>query len=102
MMGAPSDVVVVSRPEASYVLQAPFAPPNPVYEMVETCLRLLGLDAARAGTPDWNPLGDLAAPGERVVIKPNFVTSKNFHEHLRGAKLACSSTHASVLRPIID
>ena len=37
-----------------------------------------------------------------MLIKPNFVTSKNFEEHLRGEKLACSSTHGSVLRPILD
>lgn len=97
-----SPVVVVSRPGTRYVLAPPFDPPNPVYEMVEAALRGLGLDAARAGTPDWNPLGDLIAPGDRVLIKPNFVTSKNFEEHLRGEKLACSSTHGSVLRPILD
>src|SRR4051812_44388179 len=97
-----SPVVVVSRPGTHYVLEPPFDPPNPVYEMVEAALRGLGLDAARAGTPDWNPLADLIEPGDRVLIKPNFVTSKNFEEHLRGEKLACSSTHGSVLRPIID
>jgi uncharacterized protein (DUF362 family) len=70
--------------------------------MVEASLRALGLDAARAGSPEWNPLGDLIAPGDRVVVKPNFVTSKNFHEHLAGEKLAASSTHGSVLRPILD
>ena len=97
-----SPVVVVSRPGIRYVLDAPFDPPNPVYEMVEATLRGLGLDAARAGTADWNPLGDLIQPGDRVLIKPNFVTSKNFEEHLRGEKLACSSTHGSVLRPLLD
>ena len=97
-----SPVVVVSRPGVRYVLEPPFDPPNPVYEMVEAALRGLGLDAARAGTPDWNPLGDLIQPGDRVLIKPNFVTSKNFEEHLRGEKLACSSTHGSVLRPLLD
>ena len=95
-------VVVVSRPGARYVPAPPFDPPNPVYEMVEAALRGLGFDAARAGTPEWNPLGALISPGERVLIKPNFVTSKNFEEHLRGEKLACSSTHGSVLRPILD
>ena len=44
----------------------------------------------------------MISPGDRVLIKPNFVTSKNFEEHLRGEKLACSSTHGSVLRPILD
>ena len=95
-------VVVVSRPGTRYVLTPPFDPPNPVYEMVEAALRGLGFDAARAGTPEWNPLGELIRPGDRVLIKPNFVTSKNFEEHLRGEKLACSSTHGSVLRPILD
>src|SRR3954469_16788293 len=95
-------VAVISRPGARYCLDAPFDPPNPVYQMVEATLRGLGLDAARAGTPEWNPLGDLIQPGDRVVVKPNFVTSKNFEEHLRGEKLACSSTHGSVLRPILD
>src|SRR5262245_67249 len=70
--------------------------------MVEAVFRGLGYDAARAGTPEWNPLGALIQPGDRVLIKPNFVTSKNFEEHLRGEKLACSSTHGSVLRPILD
>jgi uncharacterized protein (DUF362 family) len=97
-----SPVVIVSRPGIRYVLSPPFDPPNPVYQMVEATLRGLGLDAARAGTPEWNPLGDLIQPGERVLIKPNFVTSKNFEEHLRGEKLACSSTHGSVLRPLLD
>src|SRR2546423_15601729 len=90
------------RPGIRSSLEAPFDPPNPVYEMVEATLRGLGFDGARAGTPEWNPLGALISPGDRVLIKPNFVTSKNFEEHLRGEKLACSSTHGSVLRPILD
>ncbi|MDI7266637.1 MAG: DUF362 domain-containing protein [Myxococcota bacterium] len=100
--GRGTTVAVVSRPAARYVLEAPFDPPNPVYEMVETALRTIGLDRARAGTPEWNPLGDLVARGDRVVVKPNFVASRNFHERLRGEGLACSSTHGSVLRPILD
>jgi uncharacterized protein (DUF362 family) len=95
-------VVVVSRPGTRYVLLPPFDPPNPVYEMVEAVFRGLGYDAGRAGTPEWNPLSHLIEPGDRVLIKPNFVTSKNFEEHLRGERLACSSTHGSVLRPILD
>ena len=46
-----SPVVVVSRPGIRYALEAPFDPPNPVYEMVEATLRGLGLDAAHANTP---------------------------------------------------
>lgn len=95
-------VALVARPGTTYEWRAPFDPPNPVYAMVEAVLAELGLDAGRRGTPDWNPLGDLIAPGDRVIVKPNFVTSKNFEERLRGEKLACSSTHGSVLRPILD
>jgi uncharacterized protein (DUF362 family) len=95
-------VAVVSRPGADYPAEPPFDPPNPIYEMVEVALRNLGLDQGRVGTPEWNPLGDVIAPGDRVVIKPNFVASKNFHQVMRGERLACSSTHGSVLRPIVD
>jgi uncharacterized protein (DUF362 family) len=101
--GAPSvPVAVIARPGADYPLLPPFSPPNPVYEMVEAALRALGLDHGRAGTPEWNPLGAVIAPGDRVVIKPNFVASKNFHQVMQGELLACSSTHGSVLRPLID
>lgn len=95
-------VVVVSRPGIGYAEGAPFDPPNPVYEAVEATLRGLGLDRGRAGTPEWNPLGDLIAPGDRVIVKPNLVSSKNLHEKITGRKLAASSTHGSLLRPILD
>ncbi len=95
-------VVTVSRPGLSYVDTPPFDPPNPVYEAVEALWRRLGLDLARAGTPEWNPLGDLVAPGDRVVIKPNLVSSRNLHQRVTGMRLAASSTHGSLLRPIVD
>jgi hypothetical protein len=97
-----SKVVVVSRPGLAYLEAAPYDPPNPVYEAVEAMLRDLGLDRARAGTPEWNPLGDLAGPGDHVIIKPNLVSSKNMHEKITGMKLAASSTHGSLLRPFLD
>ncbi len=95
-------VSVVSRPGVAYPERAPFDPPNPVYAMVEAALRDLGLDHGRVGTPDWNPLGDLCPVGGRIVLKPNLVASKNFHQVMQGELLACSSTHGSVLRPLID
>lgn len=97
-----SRVVVLSRPGLRYGELPPFDPPNPVYEAVEALLRGLGLDAARAGTPEWNPLGDLAGPGDHVILKPNLVSSKNLHEKITGQKLAASSTHGSLLRPFLD
>lgn len=98
----PQIVATVHRPELGYAARAPFGPPNPVYEAVEAVLRSLGLDAERAGRPDWNPLGDLVAPGARVVIKPNLVASRNLHERIDREALAASSTHGSVLRPVVD
>ena len=97
----PAPVAIVQT-EPRYVTAPPFDPPNPVDTAVRKALAYLGLDSARAGTQGWNPLGDLVGPGGRVVIKPNFVTSKHFEAHLQGDRLLCSSTHASVLRPLVD
>lgn len=95
-------VVTLARPGLAYVERAPFNPPNPVYAAVEAMLRALGLDQARAGSPEWNPLGDLIGPGDRVVVKPNLVSSRDLHRRLSGAHLLASSTHGSILRPILD
>jgi uncharacterized protein (DUF362 family) len=95
-------VVTVARPGLRYALLAPYDPPNPVYAAVESLLQRLGLDAARAGAPEWNPLGYLISPGDRVVIKPNLVSSKNLQHKITGERLAASSTHGSLLRPILD
>jgi uncharacterized protein (DUF362 family) len=95
-------VAVVHRPGSSYYQTAPFAPPNPTYEAVETLFRSLGLDGGRVGTPDWNPLGDVIARGDRVIVKPNLVSSKNLNEKIVGEKLEASSTHGSLLRPILE
>jgi uncharacterized protein (DUF362 family) len=97
-----SRVAVLHRPGLAYVEPPPFDPPNPVYEAVEATFRALGLDRARAGTPEWNPLGDLVESGDHVIVKPNLVSSKNLHEKITGNKLAASSTHGSLLRPILD
>lgn len=95
-------VATLRTPGLAYFELAPFDPPNPVYEAVEKLFRLLGLDAARAGTPEWNPLGDIIEPGNRVIVKPNFVSSRNLHDRIVGKKLQASSTHGSLLRPVLD
>lgn len=109
MSSVPSDlpdsatrVATISRPGLTYHEQAPFDPPHPVYQAVEDLFRALGLDAARAGSPEWNPLGDVIEPGNRVIIKPNFVASRNLHDKIMGRKLQASSTHGSLLRPVLD
>ena len=73
--------------------------PNAAYDGVRGALRLLGLDRERFGTRDWNPLGALIRPGDRVVIKPNMV--RDFHEDPRAGTEALV-THGSVVRAVVD
>ena len=70
----------------------PFDPPNHVYSAVESVLEL-------AGTPRLEGIVDR---GAHVLLKPNFVTDRYFHERLLDSRLTASSTHASVIRPLID
>jgi uncharacterized protein (DUF362 family) len=104
-----SDPAVTSYPSAA---AGPFHPserypeyagelsasPNPVYGMVRRVLADLGLDRARFGTPEWNPIGDLVQPGARIVLKPNWV----LHHNLGSGGTDCLVTHASVLRAVLD
>ncbi len=106
--------VAVYEGDGSYCSQPPYHPSvqypeydgalgltsevNPAYEGVREALLLLGLDATRAGTKEWNPLGEVIHPGDTVVIKPNFVLS----DHYRGGNLFSLITHPSVLRAVVD
>ena len=73
--------------------------PNPVYAGVRSCLWKLGLDEENYGTAHWNPLRELIADNDRIVLKPNFV----FHTHPMGDEgFEAMVTHASCVRPIID
>jgi uncharacterized protein (DUF362 family) len=73
-------------------------PPNAVYAAVRSTLRGLGLDGDRYGSEAWNPLGDLARRGARIVLKPNFIRHWN-----PGAGTTDSViTHGSILRVIAD
>ena len=78
--------------------RAALSPRNDAYRMVRETLRELGLDAARFGTPDWNPLGDFIKPGHRVVVKPNLVQDR----HYRGGDIDCLITHGSIIRAVMD
>jgi len=75
------------------------AGPNPAYAAVRESLRLLGLDAARFGSAEWNPLGGLIAPGQTVLLKPNFV--RDYRETIPGHD-DCLITHGAVLRAVAD
>ena len=84
--------------EAYPEFSARAAAPNPVFALVRDALRGLGLDAARFGTPAWNPLGDLVKPGGRIVVKPNWVLDRN--EGPGG--MDCMITHPAVLRAVLE
>jgi uncharacterized protein (DUF362 family) len=69
-----------------------------VYAAFRDGLRLLGLDAENYGSPGWNPLGSLAGPGDRVLLKPNAVLDRN----LSGGDPFAVITHPSVMRAVLD
>lgn len=96
-----------------YTDVAPFHPPerypeigfddrtdreNGGYRGVRECLRLLGLDAERFGTPQWNPLGELIRPGDTVLIKPNMIAGSQERSGAWHGLL----THGSVIRAVAD
>ncbi|MGB6064276.1 MAG: hypothetical protein WBG50_05685, partial [Desulfomonilaceae bacterium] len=103
----PESLVAFARDEDASYPSPPFSPgehypeypfehlaqqPNSVYELVRTSLIRMGLDKHRAGTSKWNPLGELIRPGNRVVIKPNWV----MHENRGPGGLDAVVTHPSV------
>ena len=111
--------VGLARTRPSYAgLQAPYGPGKPfpelepllgaeaavgganhVYEAVRSALRALGLDAARYGTADWNPLGALVPRGKRIVLKPNFIRHWN---PVADATIESVITHGSIVRAVAD
>jgi len=74
-------------------------PKNDAYSLVRETLHMLSRDDALFGTPDWNPLGQVIRPGDRVLIKPNAVMDFNM---LKSDSLWAVVTHPSVLRAVVD
>ena len=72
---------------------------NLVYGAVRESLRLLGLDQPHYGTPTWNPLGDIIRPGDRVVLKPNFLAQSHA---LKPDEWVQIVTHGSIMRATLD
>lgn len=68
------------------------------YFAVREIFRLLELDKENYNTKKWNPLGELIKPGQKVVIKPNFV----LHINEGGFDIYASLTHPSVIRAVAD
>ncbi len=71
---------------------------NRAYRAVREGFKLLGLDASNFGTPEWNPLADVIRPGDRVVLKPNFVQHVNYSEKDYNSVVV----HGSVIRAVLD
>jgi uncharacterized protein (DUF362 family) len=109
--------VAVSRcTRSDYAVAPPFDPPtsypelaklpgphridpsNGIFAAVRESFQLLGLDRDAFGTAEWNPLREVVFPGDRVVIKPNWVS----HRHELNESWEQIITHGSVIRAVID
>src|SRR4030043_384669 len=71
---------------------------NSVYQGIRELLHLLNLDNKNFNTPVWNPLGEFISPGDRVVIKPNFVIDSRDRQEGIDPLI----THPSVIRAVVD
>lgn len=71
---------------------------NDVYHMVRQSFHMYKMDDQNYGTIKWNPLGDIIAPGNKVVVKPNLVMDVN----PSGDGTDCLYTHPSVVSAIVD
>ena len=105
------DVAILKNGALDYCRKAPFHPPerfpeypftdidqgNECYRAVRDLLFRARMDPDNFGTPAWNPLGEIIRPGDRVFIKPNFVS----HQNKAGGTEAIV-THGSVLRALLD
>src|SRR5258708_33649494 len=115
-MLADREVAVSRSARSDYAVAPPFHPPqlypefggfsagtaidpaNHVFATVRDAFHLLGLDRDFFGTPNWNPLREIVRPGDRVVIKPNWVS----HSHELNDSWEQIITHGSVIRAVID
>jgi uncharacterized protein (DUF362 family) len=76
---------------------------NGVFRAVRSALFALGLDAERADSPDWNPLGSLVQAGGSVVLKPNFIRHWNPRSETDPeASIESVITHGAILRAMAD
>lgn len=109
--------VVVARDQPKYLSRLPFDPSerypeyqgllcnedNPGFRAVRSALWLLGDDNESFGTTFWNPLKKIVFPGDRVVVKPNWVSHKNHGEHIYNLKDTDSLiTHGSIIRAVLE
>ncbi len=90
----------VAYPEYPYGEKVVSSSPNKIYEAIRKMFHDMGLDEARYGTKDWNPLGQWICPGQKVVLKPNFVMHVNRSDQPDDLKSLV--THPSIIRCLLD
>lgn len=73
---------------------------NRAFRLVRRVLAEHGCDAARFGTPAWNPLSEWIRPGARVFVLPNLVMHRRWWEP--PAQFDAQCTHGSVLRAVLE
>ena len=66
--------------------------------LLRRLLRDAGLDSARYGSAEWNPLGDLIQEGAHVLVKPNWVVHQ---DNSNAASRDCLVTHPSVITAVL-
>lgn len=66
--------------------------------LLRTLLRDANLDSSRYGTVEWNPLGALIQPGDRVLLKPNWVVDRT---ELADESVECVVTHRTVIEAVL-
>ncbi len=108
-----NNIAIEYNPTAEYPIISPFSPSekypeytfgnlsdhnNSVYNQVRNVLKHLKLDIENFDRPQWNPFGSFISPGNKIVIKPNWVREKNpLSPDINGLV-----THPSVIRAVID
>ncbi len=71
---------------------------NIIYKLFRQLMVNLIMDVGYFLTPNWNPLGEIIKPGQKVLIKPNLVR----HIHLNGGDYNAVVTHGSLVRCVLD
>lgn len=109
-----SKVVIVKSDKCDYFRESPFRPTkkyketpfdevgkgdNHIYDMVRNGFYLMGYDEQNYGTKDWNPLGSIIKPGNKIVIKPNMVMDVN---GIVEEGTDCLYTQPSLVSAVID
>lgn len=88
------------RPACAYpeYLLSELSDENEVYDMIRENFRRMQLDIDNYGSKNWNPLGTIIKPGDKVLLKPNLVMDVN----PTGAGTDCLFTHPSIVAATID